>query len=739
MSKSIFGGSSDVTALTTELDSAAIATNEEDITLLQTNKVDKAGDTMTGTLDMGTNKITSTYVPVDDADVCNKLYVDANTGNVDLTPLQDAIATNDSNITTNSTNIDSNESNITVLQENVSTLQDTTLQNIYDQTPLSKIITTEDDNTKGIIIKNGYTTDNTNTLLTIQSNDGSDVLTMTAEGHLTLEQLHTNQSVTTASLTVDNSNPVVSIIDQGNDSITDPTLVNGQINFRDKNGLTVATIIYANESLVLTADGAKGIRVYDTNDTGFCPLISGGSDLGKSDLTWNDAYFNGLVQTGALSVSRGLPAISIVDTDNDFTVNPELVNGKLEIKDLNGTVVGNFRYYNETMIVSGFGANGIKVYSIAGNFSHLTNNTCDLGNATEKWKDAYIGGNINLTNKIESEHAISIDSNSIIIDDDFAVGSSSYGGTVENSAVFQTGHVQLTQEVGAELYGQINYNTGDLGSDFTFEANIEFKDGSGSDGAEVFMYYGSVDPATNPTFNSTVVTGFAVQVQTNSNVIAIKKNGTVIKSINVNPIYVKDTIYNVKWVVTNGDTHNIYLDDVLKLTHTSTVTSYQYSGVGARTPILLSTEYRVHDFKVSAVQPTTSVKFNLTMPQSGSEQFTAGYGTDNVISIIPSSISFNKPIIKNYTEITSNYYILETDYMVACNTASAILVYLPIIADLTTPGKQLYLIIKDISGNPDILINGQNGNMIDGVPTLALSGAYNSIHFFTNGVNWFKI
>jgi len=53
-----------------------ISTVAASATTLSTNKVDKSGDTMTGTLNMGVNQITSTFEPVDNGDVTNKLYVD---------------------------------------------------------------------------------------------------------------------------------------------------------------------------------------------------------------------------------------------------------------------------------------------------------------------------------------------------------------------------------------------------------------------------------------------------------------------------------------------------------------------------------------------------------------------------------------------------------------------------------------------------------------------------------------
>ena len=49
--------------------------------------MDKAGGTFTGIVDHGVNKVTSTYVPLDDPDLVNKLYVDGEIGAIQ----QDAI------------------------------------------------------------------------------------------------------------------------------------------------------------------------------------------------------------------------------------------------------------------------------------------------------------------------------------------------------------------------------------------------------------------------------------------------------------------------------------------------------------------------------------------------------------------------------------------------------------------------------------------------------------------------
>jgi hypothetical protein len=46
------------------------------ITNLINEKVAKAGDTMTGELDMGVNKITNVHDPTNNGDAANKAYVD---------------------------------------------------------------------------------------------------------------------------------------------------------------------------------------------------------------------------------------------------------------------------------------------------------------------------------------------------------------------------------------------------------------------------------------------------------------------------------------------------------------------------------------------------------------------------------------------------------------------------------------------------------------------------------------
>lgn len=52
------------------------AETDASITELEDTRLLKAGDTMSGTLDMGANKITTTYTPVNDADLTTKVYTD---------------------------------------------------------------------------------------------------------------------------------------------------------------------------------------------------------------------------------------------------------------------------------------------------------------------------------------------------------------------------------------------------------------------------------------------------------------------------------------------------------------------------------------------------------------------------------------------------------------------------------------------------------------------------------------
>lgn len=76
------GNSGDVTL---EVDTSFVATKT--ITDgLEANKLNKAGDTMTGNLNMGTNVIGSLGNPVDPADATNKQYVDNLVSSIDFTP-----------------------------------------------------------------------------------------------------------------------------------------------------------------------------------------------------------------------------------------------------------------------------------------------------------------------------------------------------------------------------------------------------------------------------------------------------------------------------------------------------------------------------------------------------------------------------------------------------------------------------------------------------------------------------
>jgi len=47
-------------------------------------KIDKNGDTMSGTLNINCNKITTDYIPTSERDVANKKYVDTTVRNVDM-------------------------------------------------------------------------------------------------------------------------------------------------------------------------------------------------------------------------------------------------------------------------------------------------------------------------------------------------------------------------------------------------------------------------------------------------------------------------------------------------------------------------------------------------------------------------------------------------------------------------------------------------------------------------------
>lgn len=80
-------------------------------TYVDTNFLGLSGGTMTGAIDMGSSKIITTYTPVDNADLVNKLYVDNVTGSlVDAAASAAAAAASEANAATSETNAANSES-----------------------------------------------------------------------------------------------------------------------------------------------------------------------------------------------------------------------------------------------------------------------------------------------------------------------------------------------------------------------------------------------------------------------------------------------------------------------------------------------------------------------------------------------------------------------------------------------------------------------------------------------------
>ena len=77
----------------------ALVTEITDRATADALKVDKAGDTMSGALSMGTNRITNVDTPVDDHDATNKLYVDTAVQGIDWKDSVKATSTTDISLT----------------------------------------------------------------------------------------------------------------------------------------------------------------------------------------------------------------------------------------------------------------------------------------------------------------------------------------------------------------------------------------------------------------------------------------------------------------------------------------------------------------------------------------------------------------------------------------------------------------------------------------------------------------
>lgn len=118
------GASSNLNLGTYKFQSTGVAIANQDIPNLQkvntmintatSAYVSKTGDTMTGTLDMSGNKITSTYVPINGPDMCNKTYVDnkvATAGGASLS----------ANNTWTGTNLFKNNSGVTIQKTTTAT------------------------------------------------------------------------------------------------------------------------------------------------------------------------------------------------------------------------------------------------------------------------------------------------------------------------------------------------------------------------------------------------------------------------------------------------------------------------------------------------------------------------------------------------------------------------------------------------------------------------------------------
>jgi hypothetical protein len=88
------------------------------------------------------------------------------------------------------------------------------------------------------------------------------------------------------------------------------------------------------------------------------------------------------------------------------------------------------------------------------------------------------------------------------------------------------------------------------------------------------------------------------------------------------------------------------------------------------------------------------------------------------------------------TTITSNYAILESDYIIGVRTSNSITITLPLISNLTVKDR-IYIIKAEIT-NPNFVLSASGSDTIDGMTSVTFSGAYNSLSLYCDeSSEWF--
>jgi hypothetical protein len=88
------------------------------------------------------------------------------------------------------------------------------------------------------------------------------------------------------------------------------------------------------------------------------------------------------------------------------------------------------------------------------------------------------------------------------------------------------------------------------------------------------------------------------------------------------------------------------------------------------------------------------------------------------------------------TVVTTSYTLQETDYIIGVRTINSVTLTLPLISALTYNDK-IFIIKAELSA-PNILLQASGSDTIDGLGSIPITGAYNSVSLYTDGVSeWF--
>jgi hypothetical protein len=295
---------------------------------VESGKLSLSGGTMTGTLDMGSNKITSTYTPSTNADIANKQYVDTkvsalvdgaptmlntlnelatailDTSNVDIVNILDRIGVSDVSINELDSSMASVETRMTSAESNISTAQ-------TDITQLDTSMASVE------------------TRMTSAESNISTAQTDITQLDTSMASVETRMSSAESNITTNKSLADASFVDLTSTISTNKSLA-------DASFVDLTSTISTNKSL---AD-ASFVYVFDTYAPKSAPSITGGMsltggmsisgdiiptadityNLGSSSYRFKDLYLSGsTINLGntTISASESGGSLSVGDTEGN--------------------------------------------------------------------------------------------------------------------------------------------------------------------------------------------------------------------------------------------------------------------------------------------------------------------------------------------------------------------------------------------------------------------------------------